>query len=1095
MAFADLVLSGVLSVFPSLFDRASNIFIGKQKMKRVTAVVSDYRTKASMLATSERFRKSLDNKYLIDELIVHCSQVILPRKEVASIFVFGSKTAEFKNEQDQALTLELVDAIRNIICETSSSPDAAALKATIEIEGSEIRQAISDLNHGSLPLLEQAILSVHQKRSTLEELELLNPNKANDITTDYISAYSSACRGIKPSMRGISALSDALVSSLASVLFSSGFYDECILALSSAPSNTNYIQSIVMAVKNGNVFPEPNDEGGVSLNSPYAAFALSLNAETALKMRAIPQALEFFEQTESSLNPIARLRLEECKLWIRLTKNNADQSAIFDYCEAIPAWISAALAKELSEPLCTAFELLSEDVYPEIDNYAAYESLKPWLGAAEKMRMLPTETNPKAILDIFEWAIDHEEKVLACMAADKLLSIDERNKAQLANYFENSNRNLLSDYLYLDFFIARIKPNLGESEYDSLESSFIAEPRYYLRKYSLYHNDEHPCECMEIAISLMKETSNQPCIELSSIWMPYLVLENREQEIEQITTRFSEYLSGGLAEMLLASLYKHGVSEEVAGNIAASLSHSKMRDPRVYVAISKYYFAKDNIPEATHNAFRAFSLHQDEVSAALCFQGFTQLSATVPDDLIEYALGNRSAAMDVSLALVEHANGNPTMRDSYLIHAILLGEPSSDQALKGLLKYHVGSRNGIEEPSEIVPGTTVFLLENGTGVERVLSFHENASVLPYEGCIALFSEHHSQSSSTFTQCRKQHVGQNVTIDNRQYTIAKIVWCIDYFCQRAFDSLVQSNECVALTFNEDDPRSMSDQLAEQLKALESDRSKQTTYFDGLDIGNGAAIFFGIETGAKLFPLGSIEFMLEVMTSRILPFRRLGYDSLTPFECNNGFILSYNAIVLLSQMELPDEAIDALSQRAVVTSSTRNRLLADIRDATTSTDQTAGRLALIEGRPVLFEKEESEKRLLYDRCATLQRFVENLKQIDPQAGVHLRHTLPVLSQNSVLDIQTALSTGRVIVTEDYLEALLIDVTGEVSRCTVFSLFEACGFGPFAAFTLFQCFEQWGAEPPIDNKAADQLREFTEIIRTSTTSELEDDSLSTN
>ncbi len=69
-----------------------------------------------MFATSERFRKSLDNKYLIDELIVHCSQVILPRKEVASIFVFGSKTAEFKNEQDQALTLELVDAIRNIIC-------------------------------------------------------------------------------------------------------------------------------------------------------------------------------------------------------------------------------------------------------------------------------------------------------------------------------------------------------------------------------------------------------------------------------------------------------------------------------------------------------------------------------------------------------------------------------------------------------------------------------------------------------------------------------------------------------------------------------------------------------------------------------------------------------------------------------------------------------------------------------------------------------------------------------------------------------------------------------------------------------------------
>ena len=42
-------------------------------------------------------------------------------------------------------------------------------------------------------------------------------------------------------------------------------------------------------------------------------------------------------------------------------------------------------------------------------------------------------------------------------------------------------------------------------------------------------------------------------------------------------------------------------------------------------------------------------------------------------------------------------------------------------------------------PPEIVPGTTVFLLENGTGVERVLSFHENASVLPYTKDVLRFS--------------------------------------------------------------------------------------------------------------------------------------------------------------------------------------------------------------------------------------------------------------------------------------------------------------------------------------------------------------------
>ncbi len=185
-------------------------------------------------------------------------------------------------------------------------------------------------------------------------------------------------------MRGISALQTPQRPALASVLFSSGFYDECILALSSAPQTL--ITSSQLSWQSRMVMFSLNltTKTAFRLIHHMPHLLLVLNAETALKMRAIPQALEFFEQTESSLNPIARLRLEECKLWIRLTKNNADQSAIFDYCEAIPAWISAALAKELSEPLCTAFELLSEDVYPEIDNYAAYESLKPWLGAAEK---------------------------------------------------------------------------------------------------------------------------------------------------------------------------------------------------------------------------------------------------------------------------------------------------------------------------------------------------------------------------------------------------------------------------------------------------------------------------------------------------------------------------------------------------------------------------------------------------------------------------------------------------------------------------------------------------------------------------------------
>lgn len=1090
MEITGTILSIALKISSFAFKKLLNLIAGKRKSEKIDKAITDARKRASMMPTSKRLQTSLDNNHLVDELIIHCLKSDMTPKEITALFLYGDKNASFENESDCELLLELIRHISEIICETSNDRDTLALQATIRKESASIRESIRPTDD-EMQFLEQVIFDVQSGQKTLEDLEQLNPRRTNSFATEYISAYVNACKGIRPSINSRFRLSDALAACLASVLFSSGFYEECINTLQSATSNTEYLQSCVKSTKDNLTVPEPPENERIQSNSPFFPFALCINAELVYKERAFPQACDSFRLCDESLNPVSRIHYEICMFWTYLLKcrGTVDFQTLAEYSSRIPAWISGSLTKELSEPLSIALTYLDEKSDSELEKYPGYMAIRPQLKAAFKAREVEAESNPSRILDICKWGIEQNEHPLAYASGKRLLEIDSRYAEQLKELFENAASKPLSDYLCFHFYISSIHPEISEQEFDSFLFYFENEPRYFIEKYSRFHKGQHPSECMETALSLMTASNNQPCIELADIWVPYLVLEEKDTEIGKLTTRFSAYMSGVLAEPLLSALQTYAVDDKVSDDIARSLAHSKGSDSRVFAAVSRYFFGRGNVSEAAHTAYRAFKLEANDTTAALSFQGFIQLSVPIPEDIVEYAKMHRSATMDILLSANENSAGNPAARDDYLTHAILLNESDSDNALKVFLGHYLGSRNDIEEPAGVLVGTTVFLSETSNNTPMAISFYENSRVLPKEGCVALGARHYSQSSSAFLRFKNKRIGESVDFSGSRYTIVSIKWTIDYFCQKGFELLVQSEGCIAITFDENSPQTIAEQLSEQLKKFESDKSAQSAYIDGCEVAGGRKVYFGIETGSMLYPIGELEFIFDVISTPALPFRRLAYDNITSLDTSRGFLLAYNAIVLMSQIDFLDTIIAPVANHSVITISTKNKLIADIKRIIKNLDESPGRLALIDDQPILFEKSSEEKESLYDRCAALQSFIEKLPCIEPEVGMVLKHSFPILDQNALIDIKTASSTGRILVTEDWLEAQLIDVTAEIKRCTLFTLMKSCAFGALTAIALSQHFEQWGAEPYIDSQVAREILEEADSLSKRSNSNADD------
>ena len=101
-----------------------------------------------------------------------------------------------------------------------------------------------------------------------------------------------------------------------------------------------------------------------------------------------------------------------------------------------------------------------------------------------------------------------------------------------------------------------------------------------------------------------------------------------------------------------------------------------------------------------------------------------------------------------------------------------------------------------------------------------------------------------------------------------------------------------------------------------------------------------------------------------------------------------------------------------------------------------------------------------------CSSLIDFVDSIGSVRPSLGLGDRRAAEVLSDNEAIDIRTASEKGLVYVTEDVLEAQIVDMLALCDRCSTSGLFVALGHIGYVLSEFSVTLRRWGAQPVFEN-----------------------------
>lgn len=172
-------------------------------------------------------------------------------------------------------------------------------------------------------------------------------------------------------------------------------------------------------------------------------------------------------------------------------------------------------------------------------------------------------------------------------------------------------------------------------------------------------------------------------------------------------------------------------------------------------------------------------------------------------------------------------------------------------------------------------------------------------------------------------------------------------------------------------------------------------------------------------------------------------------------------------MLALLDLPDELKAHLITACVMTESTIRHVKKDAeRLVGEQFGGSVGRLGYAEGGLVMLEYDENTRGQAKDMCSSLIDFVDSIGSVRPSLGLGDRRAAEVLSDNEAIDIRTASEKGLVYVTEDVLEAQIVDMLALCDRCSTSGLFVALGHIGYVLSEFSVTLRRWGAQPVLEN-----------------------------
>lgn len=1036
---------------------------GIKKVKQqneIKGLLGDQQLRAAMMGQNVLAEK-FGNEIEAQELIANLALKKIKRNEAIALFLGkDANTTAFDIVKD------FCDEIDRILSsDTDSHADVRALRI-VEESSQDIRRIADELaanrqnETAQLALLAVVIHSVESEESDVEYLARLSHDIESSLASRYLNAYTSLCCGNLPDLEQLNDITghNELILALAAVAISANELEFAEKVLSICSFNAEPIIAVIQALIDtpGQIYGQIELDRSVS--SCVEPLINLINFEHLYKEGAFQAAAKYAEDAEIAWNPIAIEERCISELISAAVLDDDDLGAkIEDEIGRFKSWFPSDLAAQFKRALSLSFFRLNADKVRELIGKLP-DDLSAFADDARKELELKECVDPRMARDILIWAEARNNPVLLTDAAIALIGLDADARSEILEIFERCSDWAIPNVGTLRYYAEIIDPDVSYEKYCKYGKGMGENPTFHLIAYAKFHDalPDIATRHIERAISIMKEPTAAKDLLSSSIWVPYLYEGGRSAEIRQIVEGVLPIAPYDHLISFFSALSGCNNAEGFIDDLVESMASSSFWDPRVAELVVRHLAMRGRIDVAGPVANAFFKTRPSELLAEIVIEWACESSVDPNEGVVAFLRQVDTSQSNLSLAGYYREKGDRSTSDALLVRAVFSdGEPSS----RALVCYAFNHASDNDEAVERIDENCYAVLSSNDGEERTLLFLDNLSAVKEEGVSNSIGSLFTVQSKEFIGLKWLRLGDVCQINGVKLTVTEIGKVESLLCRAGFAELEEHPESAVKIFS-------IDELSDYVKtASEQAAAKDRMYKDGIKTDKGC-IYLGIETGAIVAgEQRRLEFLGEVICNPNYPYRKNPISRNSQIDEDDNFIISYNAAVVLSFLDLPPEVLNEVRKKSFISKSTANKLKKDINSLLEEAFRSAGKLGYIGQGPVFFEYDDSTRQMLKDRWLPALSLISALETLEPVLDIS-KDCVPRLPfKNEAIDIETARKHNLVYVTEDYVESQICDAIGSVRRCGVTMMLACMGSFEYVFTEYAKKMIKWGAEPPIE------------------------------
>ena len=344
----------------------------------------------------------------------------------------------------------------------------------------------------------------------------------------------------------------------------------------------------------------------------------------------------------------------------------------------------------------------------------------------------------------------------------------------------------------------------------------------------------------------------------------------------------------------------------------------------------------------------------------------------VEQKYIDTAMEIGTSGMYMLVAYIYNAQGDVINAKRVNRKSLLVSEDISNPAYGQYFNIETSIKDKGERKISVVEVDTAVYLSSKSGMNKWLCIHEE-KLLPrcpyiWNGDLHLYIEEAAEMGVI-----RSKVGDNIVIDEEDYTINKIIPLDAYFFRVCMDKLEASGHAKTISITEKDNKLDTSELTTWLK--ENSKDEKDSYDWRKNYSSFEEIALPLFMYKRFTNANYLMFVFAMYNDNSIFIREI---STKPLK-SKRYILSFASLVLLYKLGVPVGLIN--DSETYITESTMTRVKTDATQIINRFDRDlVSSIGVYEGKLFRSEVEEREKDILIQNAGKISKYVEQLNTID-------------------------------------------------------------------------------------------------------------------